>query len=97
MEKTKVLVVDDSALIRSLLSRIVNAQPDMETVGAASDPLIARDMIKALKVLKEVGYDGIVQPDHAPHTTGDTEYGHISHAFQIGYLKGCLQGAGALE
>jgi mannonate dehydratase len=55
------------------------------------------DMLKTLKVLKEVGYDGIVQPDHAPHTIGDTEYGHISHAFQIGYLKGILQGVGALE
>ena len=46
--KTKVLVVDDSALIRNLLSRIVNAQSDMVTVGAAPDPLVARDMIKAL-------------------------------------------------
>ena len=48
MEKTKVLVVDDSALIRSLLSKIVDAQSDMVTVGAAPDPLVARDMIKAL-------------------------------------------------
>jgi mannonate dehydratase len=55
------------------------------------------DMLKTLKMLKEVGYDGIVQPDHAPHTISDTEYGHISHAFQIGYLKGILQGADALE
>lgn len=46
MEKTKVLVVDDSALIRNLLSRIVDAQPDMVAVGAAPDPLVARDMIK---------------------------------------------------
>lgn len=48
MEKTKVLVVDDSALIRSLLSRIVDSQPDMCSVGAAPDPLVARDMIKQL-------------------------------------------------
>ncbi len=48
MEKTKVLVIDDSALIRSLLSKIVDAQNDMVTVGAAPDPLVARDMIKAL-------------------------------------------------
>ena len=48
MEKTKVLVIDDSALIRSLLSKIVDAQSDMMTVGAAPDPLVARDMIKAL-------------------------------------------------
>ena len=46
--KTKVLVIDDSALIRSLLTEIINSQRDMEVVGAAPDPLIARDMIKQL-------------------------------------------------
>ncbi|WP_298272463.1 chemotaxis response regulator protein-glutamate methylesterase [Geobacter sp.] len=44
----KVLVVDDSALIRSLLTEIINSQPDMEVVGVAADPLIAREKIKAL-------------------------------------------------
>jgi two-component system chemotaxis response regulator CheB len=42
----KVLIVDDSALIRSVLSEIVNSQPDMEVVGVAPDPLVARDLIK---------------------------------------------------
>ena len=46
--KIKVLVIDDSALIRSLLTEIINSQKDMEVVGAAPDPLIARDMIKQL-------------------------------------------------
>lgn len=46
--KIKVLVIDDSALIRSLLTEIINSQKDMEVVGAAPDPIIARDMIKAL-------------------------------------------------
>lgn len=45
--KIKVLVVDDSALIRNLLTEIINQQPDMVCVGAASDPLVAREMIKA--------------------------------------------------
>lgn len=44
--KIKVLVIDDSALIRSLLTEIINSQPDMTVVGAAPDPIIARDMIK---------------------------------------------------
>ncbi|HPU50297.1 MAG TPA: chemotaxis response regulator protein-glutamate methylesterase [Burkholderiaceae bacterium] len=48
MEKIKVLVVDDSALVRSLLAGIVNAQPDMSCIGAASDPLVAREMIRNL-------------------------------------------------
>jgi two-component system, chemotaxis family, protein-glutamate methylesterase/glutaminase len=48
MAKTTVLVVDDSALVRSLLTEIINRQPDMRCVGAASDPLVAREMIREL-------------------------------------------------
>lgn len=48
MAKTTVLVVDDSALVRSLLTEIINQQPDMECIGAASDPLVAREMIRNL-------------------------------------------------
>jgi len=46
--KITVLVVDDSAVIRQLLTEIINAQPDMEVVGTASDPYIAREKIKTL-------------------------------------------------
>jgi two-component system chemotaxis response regulator CheB len=46
--KIKVLVVDDSALIRSLLSEIINQEDDMEVVATARDPLIARDKIREL-------------------------------------------------
>jgi two-component system chemotaxis response regulator CheB len=48
MTKTRVVVVDDSALVRSLLAEIINRQPDMECVGAAPDPLVAREMIREL-------------------------------------------------
>lgn len=48
MKKIRVLVVDDSALVRSLLAEIINRQPDMECVGTANDPLIAREMIREL-------------------------------------------------
>lgn len=44
--KIKVLIVDDSALIRSVMKEIINSQPDMEVVGMAPDPLVARDLIK---------------------------------------------------
>ncbi len=47
-KKIKVLIIDDSALIRSILKEIINGQPDMEAVGAASNPLQAREMIKTL-------------------------------------------------
>ena len=46
--KIRVVVVDDSALVRSLLSEIINRQSDMQCVGAASDPLVAREMIREL-------------------------------------------------
>ncbi|TDQ41374.1 protein-glutamate methylesterase/protein-glutamine glutaminase [Tepidicella xavieri] len=48
MSKIKVVVVDDSALVRSLLSEIINKQPDMECIGTANDPLQAREMIREL-------------------------------------------------
>jgi two-component system chemotaxis response regulator CheB len=48
MAKTRVVVVDDSALVRSLLAEIINRQPDMQCVGTAADPLIARETIRAL-------------------------------------------------
>ena len=48
MAKTRVLIIDDSALIRSLLTGIIGGHPDLEVVGAAPDPLVAREMIRAL-------------------------------------------------
>jgi two-component system, chemotaxis family, protein-glutamate methylesterase/glutaminase len=44
--KIKVLIVDDSALIRSVMNEIIRKQPDMEVVGVAPDPIVARDLIK---------------------------------------------------
>ncbi len=44
----KVLVVDDSALMRALLTEIISGAEDLEVVGAAPDPIAAREMIKAL-------------------------------------------------
>ena len=39
-------MVDDSALVRSLLAEIINRQGDMECIGTANDPLVAREMIR---------------------------------------------------
>lgn len=46
MNKIRVLSVDDSALMRQLMTEIVNSHPDMEMVATAPDPLVARDLIK---------------------------------------------------
>jgi two-component system, chemotaxis family, protein-glutamate methylesterase/glutaminase len=42
----KVLVVDDSALVRSLLSEIIREAPGFTLIGAAPDAYVARDMVK---------------------------------------------------
>ena len=46
--KIRVLVVDDSALVRKLLSEVLASDPGIEVVGTASDPFVARDKIKQL-------------------------------------------------
>src|SRR6218665_1377785 len=46
--KIRVLVVDDSALVRSLLIGIISRQHDMACVGTANDPLVARELIREL-------------------------------------------------
>lgn len=48
MKKISVVVIDDSALIRKILTEIINGEPDMHVAGAAPDPLVAREMIRAL-------------------------------------------------
>lgn len=48
MKKIKVLIVDDSALIREMFKTMVNSQPDMEVVDTAVDPYDAREKIKRL-------------------------------------------------
>jgi len=48
-ERIRVLIVDDSALVRELLSGILSSDPELEVVGVAPDPLVARDKIKQLK------------------------------------------------
>ena len=45
--KTRVLIIDDSALMRALLSSLLSEDPEIEVVDAAPDPLVAREMIKA--------------------------------------------------
>ena len=45
----KVLIVDDSAIVRKLLADSLKGEPDIEVVGGAGDPFIARDMILRLE------------------------------------------------
>lgn len=49
MSKIRVLIVDDSAVIRRLLEKFLTSSPDIEVVGSAADPYIARDKLVQLK------------------------------------------------
>ncbi len=62
--KIRVIVVDDSALVRSLLSEIINRQADMECVATANDPLVARELIR------ELDPDVITLDVEMPHMDG---------------------------
>ncbi|MEQ1527926.1 MAG: response regulator [Methylococcales bacterium] len=48
MNKIRVLIIDDSVSVRTVLTEILNSSPDIEVVGTAEDPIIAREMIKEL-------------------------------------------------
>ncbi|MCC6341832.1 MAG: chemotaxis response regulator protein-glutamate methylesterase [Bryobacterales bacterium] len=49
MSKTRILIIDDSAIVRKLLAECLSGEKDMEVVGTAPDPFVARDKILALK------------------------------------------------
>lgn len=48
------------------------------------------DMIRAMRVYKEVGYDGMIMPDHVPNIDGDTG-GAQGFAFAFGYIQALIQ------
>ena len=49
MSKIRVLIVDDSAVVRSMLTEALSKDPQIEVVGSAPDPYIAREKIAALR------------------------------------------------
>jgi two-component system chemotaxis response regulator CheB len=48
MKKIKVLVIDDSALVRQTLCDILNSDPEIEVVGTAADPILAAERLKSV-------------------------------------------------
>jgi two-component system chemotaxis response regulator CheB len=43
----RVLIVDDSAIVRKLLTEALNGASDIEVVGTAPDPIVAKDRIES--------------------------------------------------
>jgi mannonate dehydratase len=52
------------------------------------------DMLQAMRVYKEVGFDGMMMPDHVPAITGDTR-GAQAFAYTFGYIKALIAAVGA--
>lgn len=48
MNKVKVLIVDDSSVIRSIIKEVLSDEAEIEVVGEAKDPFVARELIKKL-------------------------------------------------
>ena len=48
------------------------------------------DMIRAMRVYRDVGYDGMIMPDHAPQIAGD-EGARQAFAFEFGYIAALIQ------
>jgi mannonate dehydratase len=54
------------------------------------------DMLKAMRVYKEVGFDGMMMPDHVPSITGDAR-GAQAFAYTFGYIKALIAAVAAEE
>jgi mannonate dehydratase len=53
------------------------------------------DMLRAMRVYQEVGYDGMMMPDHVPRMNGDASQTQ-SFAFALGYIKALIAAVGAV-
>ena len=49
------------------------------------------DMLAAMRAYKEVGFDGVMTPDHSPRVAGDTPYRHRGMAYALGYMKALMK------
>jgi len=78
-EKRKIFNVH----FRNIHGRFLNFQETFPDNGDVN-------MVKAMRVYKEVGYDGMVMPDHAPQIEGDTGQKQ-AFAFAYGYIRALLQ------
>ena len=67
--KIKALIIDDLALMRQVLTAVLQQDPEIDVVGTAANPLIAREKIKSLKPdvltldVEMPGMDGITATD----------------------------------
>jgi mannonate dehydratase len=53
------------------------------------------DMYQCIKLYRELGYQGMILPDHVPHSSVDTAWGHRQRSFCLGYTRALIQAAEA--
>jgi mannonate dehydratase len=53
------------------------------------------DMYQCIKLYRQLGYQGMVLPDHVPHSEVDTRWGHRQRSFCLGYTRALIQAAEA--
>jgi mannonate dehydratase len=58
------------------------------------DPEGNFDALEAVRALDDVGFSGVLIPDHVPHVEGDTDWGHRARGYTTGYLKGLVRAIG---
>ena len=88
MKKKRVLIIDDSAIVRDILSRELPRHPDIEVVAAAMDPYIAREKIARFPV------DVILLDIEMPRMDGLTFLRHLmkSHPLPVIVLSSLVDG-----
>jgi mannonate dehydratase len=55
------------------------------------------DMYQCIKLYRDLGYQGMILPDHVPHSAVDTGWGHRQRSFCLGYIRALIQAADAEE
>jgi mannonate dehydratase len=68
---------------------VIGTWPDF-TETFVDDERSNFDALDAIEALQDVGFDGVMVPDHVPEIIDDTEWGHRSRAHAIAYLNGLL-------
>ena len=86
-QKIRVLIVDDSALVRKLLSDVISGDPDMEVVGTASNG------VEAIRAVTELEPDVVTMDIHMPEMDGITalEYIMRKHPLPVVVLSALAQ------
>jgi len=52
------------------------------------------DLLAMMRAYQEAGYEHMIVPDHYPRIPGDTEWGHQSRAYAVGYIKALIAATG---